>query len=137
MVLICTYLYICIGPAAYSAEDHCNYSFGQASHTAEYLREQVTAVGHTLVLFAALLLVFALLLGRGVLVLLVLGDKAVHVRLGLGELHLIHALARVPMQEGLTAEHGSELLCDALHHFLHACRVADEADRHLEPLGPH
>merc|ERR1712216_128116 len=107
MVLICTYLYICIGPAAYSAEDHCNYSFGQASHTAEYLREQVTAVGHTLVLFAPLL-------RRGVLVLLVLRDKVVHVRLGLGELHLIHALTGVPVEERLAAEHGRELLRDAL-----------------------
>merc|ERR1719345_411178 len=44
-----------------------------------------------LVLLAALLLVLALLLGRGVLVLLVLGDEVVHVGLGLGELHLVHA----------------------------------------------
>jgi len=33
----------------------------------------------------------ALLLGGGVLVLLVLGDEVVHVGLGLGELHLVHA----------------------------------------------
>mmetsp|Transcript_25463 Transcript_25463/g.82278 ORF Transcript_25463/g.82278 Transcript_25463/m.82278 type:complete len:224 (-) Transcript_25463:743-1414(-) len=87
-----------------------------------------------LVLLAALLLVLAFLLGRGVLVLLVLGDEVVHVGLGLGELHLVHALAGVPVEEGLAAEHGGELLGDALHNLLHAGRVAHEADRHLEAL---
>ena len=43
------------------------------------------------------------------LVLLVLRDEIVHVALCLGELHLVHALARVPMQEGLAAEHGCKL----------------------------
>ncbi len=33
---------------------------------------------------------------RSFLILLVLGDEVVHVGLGLGELHLVHALARVP-----------------------------------------
>mmetsp|Transcript_78078 Transcript_78078/g.155161 ORF Transcript_78078/g.155161 Transcript_78078/m.155161 type:complete len:543 (+) Transcript_78078:117-1745(+) len=88
-----------------------------------------------LVLLAALLLELALLLGGGVLVLLVLGDEVVHVGLGLGELHLVHALAGVPVEEGLAAEHGGELLGDALHHLLHAGGVAAEADRHLEALG--
>merc|ERR1719274_331263 len=58
------------------------------------------------------------LLGRGVLVLLVLGHQVVHVRLGLRELHLVHALARVPVEEGLAAEHGRELLGDALPRLL-------------------
>ena len=34
---------------------------------------------------------------RGFLILLVLGDQIVHVALCLSKLHLIHALARVPM----------------------------------------
>merc|ERR1719198_54902 len=42
----------------------------------------------------------------------------------LGELHLVHALASVPVEEGLAAEHRGELLGDALHHLLHAGRVA-------------
>ena len=53
--------------------------------------------------------------------------KVVHVRLGLGELHLVHALAGVPVKEGLAAEHRGELLGDALHDLLHAGRVAAEA----------
>merc|ERR1719487_1768614 len=56
--------------------------------------------GARLVLLAALLLELALLLGGRVLVLLVLGDEVVHVGLGLGELHLVHALAGVPVEEG-------------------------------------
>mmetsp|Transcript_8255 Transcript_8255/g.20711 ORF Transcript_8255/g.20711 Transcript_8255/m.20711 type:complete len:228 (-) Transcript_8255:746-1429(-) len=76
----------------------------------------------------------ALLLGRRVLVLLVLGHEVVHVGLGLGELHLVHALARVPVEERLAAEHGRELLGDALPRLLDGRRVADERRRHLEAL---
>ena len=39
----------------------------------------------------------------GLLVLLVLGDEVVHVGLGLGELHLVHALASVPVEESLNS----------------------------------
>ena len=52
---------------------------------------------------------FALLVGRGILVLLVLGDEVVHVGLGLGEFHLVHTLARVPVEECLASEHDREL----------------------------
>ncbi|KAH8614961.1 hypothetical protein ERJ75_000634400 [Trypanosoma vivax] len=74
-------------------------------------------------------------LDRGVLVLLVLGHEIVHVGLCLGELHLVHALTRVPVQERLAAEHGSELLAHAAEHLLDAGVVADEGDSHLEALG--
>ena len=45
---------------------------------------------------ALLLLELAFLLRGGVLVLLVLRHEVVHVGLGLGELHLVHAFASVP-----------------------------------------
>merc|ERR1711998_747853 len=77
-----------------------------------------------------------LLLGGGVLVLLVLRDEVVRVGLSLGELHLVHALTGVPVEEGLAAEHGSELLGHALEHLLDGGRVTDEGSRHLEAL-PH
>ena len=48
-----------------------------------------------------LLIKLALLLGGGVLVLLVLRHQVVHVGLCLRELHLIHALACVPVKESL------------------------------------
>jgi hypothetical protein len=82
-----------------------------------------------------LVLVLALLVGGGVLVLLVLGHEVVHVALGLGELHLVHALPRVPVQEGLPAEHGGELLAHAPEHLLDGGGVADEGGRHLQPRG--
>merc|ERR1719509_172022 len=50
----------------------------------------------------------------GLLVLLVLGDQVVHVGLCLRELHLVHALAGVPVEERLAPEHRGELLGDAL-----------------------
>uniref|UniRef100_K7F112 Uncharacterized protein n=1 Tax=Pelodiscus sinensis TaxID=13735 RepID=K7F112_PELSI len=61
--------------------------------------------------------------------------QVVHVALRLGELHLVHALARVPVEEGLAAEHGGELLRDALEELLDGRAVADEGGRHLQPPG--
>merc|ERR1711970_1016099 len=72
------------------------------------------------------LVVLALLLGGGVLVLLVLGHEVVHVGLGLRELHLVHALASVPVKEGLAAEHSCELLRHPLEHLLDGGGVANE-----------
>ena len=61
----------------------------------------------TLVLLRLALLVFlSLIVDVGVLVLLVLGNQVVQVGLGLGEFHLVHTLACVPMQESLASEHG-------------------------------
>ena len=42
-----------------------------------------------------------LVVNGGLLVLLVLGHEVVHVGLGLSELHLVHALASVPVKESL------------------------------------
>jgi len=78
---------------------------------------------------------FTVVVDGGVLVLLVLGDEIVHVGFGFSELHLVHALTGVPVEEGLAAEHGGELLGDALEHLLDAGVVADEGDGHLEALG--
>merc|ERR1719411_835490 len=60
------------------------------------------------------------------LVLLVLGDQVVHVRLGLGELHLVHALPGVPVKESFSSEQGRELLGDSLENFLDGGGVSDE-----------
>merc|ERR1719267_137071 len=81
-----------------------------------------------------LLVELTLVLGGGVLVLLVLGDKVVHVGLSLGELHLVHTLTGVPVEEGLAAEHAGELLGDALPELLDGGRVTDEDGGHLETL---
>ena len=80
-------------------------------------------------------IILSLLLSGSILVLLVLRDEVVHVGLGLGELHLVHALTGVPVKEGLAAEHGRELLGHALEHLLDGGGVADEGGRHLEALG--
>ena len=90
---------------------------------------------HLSIRLVHLVILFALaVLSGGVLVLLVLGHEIVHVGLSLGELHLVHALASVPVKEGLAAEHGSELLANALEHLLDGRGVADESRRHLEAL---
>merc|ERR1711906_70971 len=52
-----------------------------------------------------LLLELTLILSGGILVLLVLRHKIVHVGLGLGELHLVHALTGVPVKKRLATEH--------------------------------
>merc|ERR1712038_1883720 len=74
---------------------------------------------------------FTLLLGGGVLVLLVFRHQVVHVGLGLSELHLIHTLTSVPMQESLTTEHSGELLGDTLEELLDGCAVANKGGSHL------
>ncbi len=56
------------------------------------------------VIFALLLVEFTLFLSGCILVLLVLRDPIIHVGLSLSELHLIHTLTGVPVQEGLAAE---------------------------------
>merc|ERR1712118_418163 len=86
------------------------------------------------VVLTLLLVELTLFLGRGVLVLLVLRHQVVHVALRLRELHLVHPLARVPVQERLAAEHPSELLGHTLEHLLDRGRVADEAHGHPQPL---
>ncbi|KFQ24449.1 hypothetical protein N331_04995, partial [Merops nubicus] len=58
--------------------------------------------------------------------------QVVHVALSLCELHLVHALARVPVQESLSAEHGRELLRNAFEQLLDGRAVPDEGGRHFE-----
>jgi len=60
---------------------------------------------------------------RRVLVLLILGNQVIEVRLRLGELHFVHTLASVPVEEGAPAEHGRELLRNALEQLLNRRRV--------------
>jgi len=84
-------------------------------------------------LFVSLLLIeFTILLGGGILVLLVLGNEIVHVGLGLGELHLIHTLTSVPVQESLSPEHGGELFGNSLEELLDGGRVTNEGSAHLK-----
>merc|ERR1712130_669966 len=92
----------------------------------------ISSCSRTHVVLTLLLVELALLLGSGILV---LGDKIVHVALSLGELHLVHALASVPVQERLTAEHGSEVLGHALEHLLNGSAVTSESNCHFQTLG--
>ena len=87
----------------------------------------------SLLLIFLFLIELSLLLGGGILVLLVLRHQIVHVGLSLGELHLVHALASVPMEESLTPEHSCELLRHTLEQLLDGGAVSDEGGRHLEP----
>merc|ERR1719253_942218 len=80
------------------------------------------------------LIELALLLSGGILVLLVLRDQVVHVGLSLGELHLVHALSSVPVEEGLAAEHGCEVLSHALEHLLDGSRISGKGHGHLQAL---
>merc|ERR1711988_769249 len=81
-----------------------------------------------------LLVHLLLILGGGVLILLILGNEIVHVGLSLGELHLVHTLSSVPMEESLSSEHGGELLTNSLEHFLDGGGVTEEGNGHLESL---
>ena len=54
----------------------------------------------------ALVVELLVVVDGGLLVLLVLGDQVVHVGLRLGELHLVHALPGVPVEESLRFSDG-------------------------------
>ena len=73
-------------------------------------------------------------LSGGILVLLVLGNEIVHVGFGFGELHLVHTFTGIPMEEGLSSEHGGELFTDTLEHLLDGGGVTKEGNSHLESL---
>ena len=68
------------------------------------LPETLSSCPGSSVIFALLLVEFTLLFSSSILVLLVLRDQIIHVGLGLSELHLIHTLTSVPVQEGLAAK---------------------------------
>ncbi|KAI6769070.1 hypothetical protein HG531_010174 [Fusarium graminearum] len=61
-------------------------------------------------------------------------DKIVHVGLGLSELHLIHTLTSVPMQESLASEHSSKLLANTLEKLLDRGGVSNKSGRHILAL---
>merc|ERR1711959_281356 len=86
------------------------------------------------VILAFLFVKFALLLGGSILVLLVLRNQVVHVGLSFGELHLVHSLTSVPVQECLAAEHGSEVFSHPLEHLLDRSGIAQESHCHLQTL---
>merc|ERR1712048_1545427 len=77
---------------------------------------------------------FFLILDTSILILLILGTEIVHVGLSLSELHFIHTFTSVPMEEGLSSEHSSELLTNSLEHLLDGGGVTKEGNCHLESL---
>merc|ERR1719234_225618 len=79
-----------------------------------------------------LILEISFVVSRCFLVLLVFRNQVVHVALSLGELHLIHALACVPVEESFASEHGGELLRNPLEELLDCRGVSDEGGSHLE-----
>jgi hypothetical protein len=78
---------------------------------------------------------FFLILSSGILILLIFGDEIIHVGFSFSEFHLVHALTGVPMEEGLSSEHSSELFSNSLEHLLDSSGVSEEGDGHLESLG--
>ena len=68
------------------------------------LPETLSSCPGSSVIFALLFVEFTLLFSSSILVLLVLRDQVIHVGLGLSELHLVHTLTGVPVQEGLAGK---------------------------------
>merc|ERR1712099_70398 len=113
----------------------CGFPTASAKELCRPSRSGVMQGGSRLHVILALFLVeFALLFCGCVLILLILRDKVVHVALGLRELHLVHALARIPMQEGLSPEHRCEVLSHSFEHLLNGCRVPEKRHGHFQAL---
>merc|ERR1711896_113248 len=77
---------------------------------------------------------FFLIFGGSILILLILRDEIVHVGFSFSELHLVHTFTGVPMEEGLSSEHGGELFTNSLEHLLDGGGVTEEGNSHLESL---
>merc|ERR1712241_947795 len=78
------------------------------------------------------LLLVILVVQGGVLLVLVLSDQVADVLVGLLELHLVHTLALVPVEERLPLVHSAELGGQALEDALERGGVRDEG---AAPLG--
>ena len=76
----------------------------------------------------------SLFLCCGILILLVLRNTVIHVALSLGKLHLVHALAGVPVKERFTTDHGSEELCGTLEHSLNGRGSTQESNCPFQSL---
>merc|ERR1719281_2413389 len=84
-----------------------------------------------------LLLFVAVCFDRSILLILVLGDQITNVLISLLELHLVHALSLVPVEEGLPLVHSSELGGESLEDALERGGVGNECARLLGVLGGH
>merc|ERR1712121_29205 len=94
------------------------------------------------ILFVVLITIFVIILvilisvliaievHHGVLLILIFGDEIAHVLIRLLKLHLVHALALIPMQERLALVHFGELRADPLKHALNRRRVRHERTAH-------
>merc|ERR550537_2156744 len=99
--------------------------------------ETCNASAHSLslhVIFTLFLIKFTFFFCGCILVLLVFADQVIHIAFSLGELHFVHALSCIPMQECLAAEHGCEILSDTLEHLLDCCGIPQEGHCHLQTL---
>merc|ERR1712121_207064 len=89
-----------------------------------------------IIIIIIIIIIFILkviIISGGILILLVFRHEIIHIALCLGELHLIHSLSSVPVQECLTSEHCSELLSHPMEHILNGSGVTNECSGHLEP----
>merc|ERR1712048_36288 len=83
--------------------------------------------------FLGILVIFVI--DTGLLILLVLGNQIHHVTLCLSELHLVHTLASVPVEEGLSSEHSTKLVANPGKQLLDGSVVSDEGGGHAKTLG--
>merc|ERR1719229_18942 len=139
-------IHIEVGPHSLT---HSVYSDGSAGIYFIYLEIVLVAVLFfvvVLIAIAALLvlilvfvaaLLFVVQVDDGVLFILIFGDEVPHVLVRLLELHLVHSLPFIPMQERLPFVHFGELSRDPLEHALNRSRVRHKSGRHLRALWRH
>merc|ERR1719300_1531562 len=104
-------------------------------HPSSIHHPDVDSLPHSLLLIViAILILKVVVVGGGVLILLVFGDEIVHIALGLGELHFVHSLSSVSVEECFASKHGGELFTNSLEHILNGSGVPDEGGGHLQSL---
>merc|ERR1712121_210188 len=90
-----------------------------------------------IIIIIIIIIIFILkviIISGGILILLVFRHEIIHIALCLGELHLIHSLSSVPVQECFPSEHSSELLSHSLKHILNGSGITNECGGHLQSL---
>merc|ERR1712087_1025913 len=136
--LIPTKQRVCSQSKGVEMHTHVSQKRGESSdQSALHLVVLIIAIFLSLfvLLLLRILILIAIEVHHGILLILILGDQIAHILIGLLELHLVHALALISMQERLALIHFRELRADALENALNRRGIRHEGAAHRRTLG--
>merc|ERR550525_1850709 len=90
-----------------------------------------------ILILVVVIIFISIQIDHGILFILIFGDEIADILVSFLELHLIHALSLVPVQERLPLVHLRELRTDPLEHALDGSGIGHESCRHGGSLWRH